>query len=398
MLENALEKQVNGAVFVDNALEKVMLSCCPARGALKPMAAPFQENQNNAGNLPPAGETEDSWRYLLYGVACGALLLALAALYVHLRPGSAPHANASAAAVPEKTPPAAPAKSEPPLPAKPEAAPPPKPEPPQAAKTASTSAVKTESLKAEPTDQASPTPLPLPVGPGSKHQKLDEIKRLILSNPDEAAKKLESLLKQSQLPPRVVERAQNLLAEAREAQARIHASAKPADQNPSPATSAPVKAELNKLGWTDATGNWNQDAEHKTAFAVKDGGRLNASGNVKTVSFTFQLAEGASLGVFLRCRDFEPPARMGYGLCLENGEAVYYAPAGKGFFPMAPQEKKRVKFDTKDQHAITLAIKENGLEITLDNQPFSCLETLRPGGDARIVIVGGAKIDSPLVK
>ncbi|MCY3022236.1 MAG: protein kinase [Planctomycetota bacterium] len=182
-------------------------------------------------------------------------------------------------------------------------------------------------------------------------------------------------------------------------------------------------AELKKYGWTEVKGNWAQDPKRKTTFTVTGGGQLLGPFLDAAMQVTFHVEEGSSIGVYARhlpdtsaIKDLRTTLETyslvlgcGYGvLCTANTVKVFgdKAPSAsaagttRGTYERKTQPLK--VFENKPippgAHTVTVSAQGEKLEITFDGKMWRTADKLRNDGGVAIIIEGGAKIDSPLLR
>ena len=175
-------------------------------------------------------------------------------------------------------------------------------------------------------------------------------------------------------------------------------------------------ADLKKLGWEEIKGLWSEP--QKGNFQVKNGGELGLRTSDAATQVTFQLDNGASIGVYVR---YEPDNEInkmkrtriekllgldvgrGYGFQTEgNSITAFGAKVLSGIGKRAesrnvPLKVNNVTFDT-GSHSLHVSVHGDKLELELDDHPKITTElSLRPDGQVRIVIEGAAKLNNPQV-
>jgi serine/threonine-protein kinase len=182
-----------------------------------------------------------------------------------------------------------------------------------------------------------------------------------------------------------------------------------------------VVAELKKFGWTDVHGNWAQDPKRRTAFVVIGGGLLTAPVSDGAVQVTFQLEEGASIGVYTRYLPESPATKelratlasydiilgAGYGVhCKSDGVRIYgdKTPGAIDTSTTRGTYEKRavpMRLDSKavqpGVHTASVAARGDKLDILFDGKPWRSADKLRAEGSLAIIIEGNAKVDSPML-
>jgi hypothetical protein len=185
-----------------------------------------------------------------------------------------------------------------------------------------------------------------------------------------------------------------------------------------------LTAELKKLGWETATGNWAQEGTQKGVFHTKDG-KLTLAATDAVAQTGFQVQKGARVALWVRhqppndplgigqgiMRGFGRDAGPGYGMSCTTQAASLYAPltlggwgfrrgdAEKNLNEARIPSKQNVEWPlTEGPHRITVTVRGEVLELDLDGARKQIFKNLRDQGTVVLEVEGSAVLSMPQVK
>lgn len=175
-------------------------------------------------------------------------------------------------------------------------------------------------------------------------------------------------------------------------------------------------AELKKLGWEEANGNWSEP--QRGIFHLQGGGELIAKVADAAVQLSFQLEPGASIGIYFR---YEPESEIskgrmkrlenynievgrGYGFFIDSKEITVFGAkltGGTGVrridLPEVPIKLASSPLEA-GAHTVQMAVHGDKLELKIDDRPKLATDLkLRAEGHVMVIMEGNLKLNAPLI-